>query len=183
MRLAIITVFGVVAIVHPLSGQPLQQPKPERELAQLSKQHVKALASATDAINQLYRIALRQLLLKVNASDDLSSVPKIEDAIARLQSAAKPKEGKPTTEDDLFKFLAGTVWNISNERPDGEVLYTLTFLKNGTFIHSDGRTGVWRAQSARDIKLWNWDPANLNEDLTQFRAVGTGVIYFGNLKK
>ena len=95
MKLAIITVFGVVAIVNSLSGQPLsQQPKPEQELAQLSKQHVKALASATHAINQLYRSALRQLLMKVNASGDLSSVPKIEGAIARLQSGAKPKEGK-----------------------------------------------------------------------------------------
>ena len=95
----------------------------------------------------------------------------------------KPATPKPATADALYPYLAGTVWNISDERPDGKVLYTLTFRQDGTFIHSDGRTGVWSPQSPRDLKLWDWDPGALNDDLTQFRAVGTGVIYFGNLQK
>ncbi len=95
----------------------------------------------------------------------------------------KPATPKSTTADALYTYLAGTVWNISNERPDGPVLYTFTFRQDGTFLHSDGRTGVWSPQSPRDLKLWNWDPAMLNDDLTQFRAVGTGVIYFGTLQK
>jgi hypothetical protein len=179
MKLSTLTAFALVAALQPLCGES----EPERELAHLTEQHDRALAAAIDPIDQLYRTALNQLLQKANDSGDLASAEKIKAAIARLQSGTKSPKAKPTTAGDLNAFLAGTVWNISDERPDGEVQYTLTFLKNGTFIHSGGSTGVWSAQSARDLKLWNWDPATLNEDLTQFRAVGTGVIYFGNLKK
>lgn len=97
--------------------------------------------------------------------------------------ADKPTTPKPATADALRLYLAGTVWNISDGQADGKVLYTLTFRDDGTFLHSDGRTGAWSPQSPRDLKLWDWDPAMLNDDLTQFRAVGTGVIYFGNLQK
>ncbi len=94
--------------------------------------------------------------------------------------ADKPTTPKPASADALYAYLAGTVWNISDGQPDGKVLYTLTFRQDGTFLHSDGRTGAWSPQSPRDLKLWDWDPAALNDDITQFRAVGTGVIYFGN---
>jgi len=180
MKHPIVSLLALVAIVPPLFAEPESEPQ---QLAQLTEQHDKALAAATDPIHQLYRTALELLLQKANQSEDLASAAKIKAALIRLQSGAPSPKAKAATADDLHAFLAGTVWNISDERPDGEVLYTLTFLKNGTFIHSDGRTGEWSAQSARDLKLWNWDPAALNEDLTQFRAVGTGVIYFGTLKK
>lgn len=179
MKLTILATFAFVAAIQPF----LEEPEPEQKLAQITEQHDKALAAATDPIDQLYRTALEQLLQKANESSNPTFAAKVKAAIARLQAGTKSPKGKPTTAGDLKAFLAGTVWNISDDRPDGKVLYTLTFLKNGTFLHSDGRTGAWSAQSARDLKLWNWDPATLNEDLTQFRAVGTGVVYFGNLKK
>ena len=179
MKTIIVSAYVILAAVRPLFGDP----PAEQELARLTEQHDKALAAATDPINQLYRSALDQLLQKANESNDTELAAKIKDAITRIQSGAKPQKGKPATAEELTAYLAGTVWSISDERPDGKVLYTLTFLKGGTMIHSNGKTGAWSAQSARDLKLWNWDPATLNEDLTQFRGVGTGVIYFGNLKK
>jgi hypothetical protein len=181
MKLSLVTLLALVAAVHPLRAEP--ESTPEQVLAQLAEQHDKALTAATDPIHQLYRTALDLMLQKAKASEDMALVAKIESAIARIHPDAKSPGAKPATADELNAYLAGTVWNISDERPDGKVLYTMTFLKNGTFIHSDGRTGAWSAQSPRDLKLWNWDPAALNDDLTQFRAVGTGVIYFGNLKK
>jgi hypothetical protein len=90
---------------------------------------------------------------------------------------------RPETAAGLYHYLAGTVWEISDGHPDGEVLYTLNFHADGTFLHSDGRTGIWCPQSPRDLKLWDWDPVALNDDLTRFRAVGTGVIYFGKLRE
>lgn len=97
--------------------------------------------------------------------------------------ADKPISQKPTTAAALYVYFSGTVWNISDGRPDGNVLAPLTFRYDGTLIHSDGRTGEWSPQSPRDLKLWDWDPAMLNDDLTQFRAVATGVIFFGIFQK
>jgi len=175
----LIPIFALVT-----ASQLFAESKAERDLKQLSEQHGKALAAAREPINQLYRTALDRLLQQANESADLALAAKIKLVITSLQAGTpSPPNSKPTTADDLNAYLAGTVWNISDKSPDGKVLYTLTFLKNGKFLHSDGKTGVWSAQSARDLKLWNWDPATLNDDLTQFRAVGTGVIYFGNLKK
>jgi len=179
MKLILLSVCAVVAAFQPL----LADSETEQELARLADQHDKALAAATGPIDQLYRSTLDLLLQKANQAEDAASVAKIKAAIDKLQAGEVSAKAKPGTAEELNAFLAGTVWNISDEKPDGKVLYTLTFLKNGTFVHSDGRTGEWSAQSPRDLKLWNWDPAALNDDLTQFRAVGTGVIYFGNLKR
>jgi hypothetical protein len=179
MKLIFLTAFAFAAAAQPIFAEP----ETAQELAQLAEQHDKALAAAIAPIDQLYRTTLDLLLQKANRTEDLASAAKIKAAIARLEAGTASPKGKPGTAEELNAFLAGTVWNISDERPDGKVLYTLTFLKNGTFIHSDGRTGEWSAQSPRDLKLWNWDPAALNDDLTQFRAVGTGVVYFGNLTR
>ncbi len=132
----------------------------EEQLAQLNSRHAKLLADTTAPVHQLYRNSLKKLLQQAEDSGNTTVAMKI-----------------------LTAYLEGTVWNISNRKPDGKILYTLSLSKNGKFRHSDGRTGAWKATSPRDLKLWNWDPATLNDDLTQFRAVGTGVIYFGNLQK
>ena len=179
MKIALLTALTLFAAFQ-LS---FAEPEPERQLVQLTEERDRALTAATEPIVQLYRTALEHLLQKAIESNDLASAAKIKAAIAGSETGVKSPKTKPATADELKAFLAGTVWNISNQRPDGKILYTLTFLKNGTFQHSDGKTGAWSAQSARDLKLWNWDPATLNEELTQFRAVGTGVVYFGTLKK
>ena len=59
----------------------------------------------------------------------------------------------------------------------------MTFDKDGSFKQSGGIKGPWKAESATQFKLWNYDPATLNEDYTQFSAVGAQARYFGRLHK
>lgn len=95
---------------------------------------------------------------------------------------ADPGKPRPKSAAELEDFLAGTVWNIRDGSPDAPVQYTITFNKDGTFRHSDGRNGKVTFTGARTFDLWNYDPAKLAEDLKTFRAKGTTTIYFGTLR-
>ncbi|MFP6874729.1 MAG: hypothetical protein VCA55_14605 [Verrucomicrobiales bacterium] len=98
------------------------------------------------------------------------------------RSHGKAMPGAPKNAKELAEFLDGTTWNISNGTEDSKVVYTITFNKNGTFKHSDGRIGKVEFQGARAFKLWNYDPATLKENLKQFRARGAATVYFGNFR-
>lgn len=176
--------LAIAAASSLLSAQPgIPDGNGQPDLNSLMAQHEKALAAATEPIHRLYRTGLHVMLGEASRTGNAELVEKITAALSSPDGKANLPDAKLKTPQDLAAFLAGTVWAITNENENtaGATPYTLTFLKNGKFLHSDGRIGDWTALSGRDLKLWNWDPATFNEDLTQFRAVGTGVVYFGKI--
>ena len=102
----------------------------------------------------------------------------VKDWTGKPDLAAKPK---PKTVEDLKEYLHGTTWEVSNHKPDTEVIWILTFDKNGSFKHSVAGTAKWTAQSVTNIKLWDYDPLTFNKDYTRFKAVGAAGTYFGKL--
>lgn len=131
-------------------------------------------------INLRYKEELEKLLRRATQANDLDAAIKIREAIGQAPgSAAKPKV---KTAEELAAFLDKTVWEIHDGTPDSKVEYTMTFDKNGTFKQSNGPTGSLQFTGPRSIKLWNYDPGTLNEDLTEFRAQGN-ITYFGKLKR
>lgn len=180
------TLLAFAAASSLLRAQPgpgIQNGNGQPDLNYLMAQQEKALTAATDPIHRLYQSGLLLMRQEALRTGDADLVTKINAQLSLPDGKANPPDAKPKTPQALAAFLAGTVWTITNENenPANAKSYTLTFLKNGKFLHSDGRIGDWTATSARDLKLWNWDPATFNDDLTQFRAVGTGVIYFGKI--
>jgi hypothetical protein len=154
----------------------------ERDLAKLTEDRDKALVRASDPIQRKYKELLEQLMQRATRNGDLDAAIKIKDAIAKIPASILVTKPHPKTAQELREFLDGTIWNISDKSPTGEVLYTLTFDKNGTFKHSDGRTGKFEVTGPNDFKMWGYDPATLNKDFNQFRAVASATVYFGNLK-
>lgn len=113
----------------------------------------------------------------------VSELPEVKAAFAELKAEeVAARKALPKTAQELREFLHGTTWDISNGSPEGKVEYTLTFNKNGTFAHSDGLTGKFETSGPREFKLWGYDPATLDDDFKQFRAVGSATVYFGTLR-
>ena len=142
----------------------------------------KALLAATDPIYRRYRTSLEQLLRQATQANDLEAAVKIKAAISAIPIAATLGKSLPKTAADLKEFLHGTTWNISNGSPTEPVAFTYTFNKNGTLKHSNGKTGALECLGPRSMKFWNYDPAEFNEDFTQFRAQGAHTVYYGTLK-
>jgi hypothetical protein len=154
----------------------------ERDLTKLTEDRDKALVRVSDPIQRKYKESLEQLMQRATRNGDLDAAIKIKDAIAKIPVSIIVTKPHPKTAQELKEFLDGTIWEISDKTPTGKVLYTLTFNKNGTFIHSEGRTGIFEVSGPNDFKMWGFDPATLNEDFNQFRAVGSATVYFGRLK-
>ena len=96
----------------------------------------------------------------------------------------EPAKGAPPRNAvELAEFLHQTVWEISNRSTKNPGLYTLTLNKNGTFKHSDGRTGQLEFLSPREIRFWGVDPGALSIDGNQFGAVGGATTFFGRRKQ
>ena len=154
----------------------------ERDLVKLTEDRDKALIAASEPIHRKYKALLEQLMQRATRDQDLNAAIKIKDAIAKIPTHGLVAKPHPKTVQELKEFLDGTIWNISDKTPTGVVSYTLTFNKNGTFQHSDGRTGKFEVSGPNDFKMWGYDPATLNKDFNQFRAVASATVYFGNLK-
>ena len=150
----------------------------EEKLKVLTQQRDKAVAAATEPIQLKYMIELEKLMKKATKDGDLEAAIKIRDKIA-----AEKDRGKPKNATELKEYLARKTWNIRNKKPDAKIAYTITFNDDGTFKHSGGRTGKVTFSGARTFKLWNYDPATLDDDLKGFRAKGSAGIYFGQLKE
>ncbi len=155
-----------------------------RDLKRLTEDRDRALAAVADPIQLKYRSLLEQLMRKAVANQDLDTAVQIKEAIARIPVTALEKGLQPKTAEQLKEFLNKTSWNITTNSPSGEAEYTLTFNRNGTFKHSDGRTGGYETSGPNTFKMWGYDSATLNERFDEFRAVAaSGVTYFGKLKK
>jgi hypothetical protein len=165
-----------------LSSLSFAQSAFERDLEKLTEDRDKALVRVSDPIQRKYKELLEQLMQRATRNGDLDVAIKIKDAIAKIPASIVVTKPHPKTAQELKEFLDGTIWNISDKSPTGEILYTLTFDKNGTFKHSDGRTGTFEVSGPNNFKRWGYDPATLNEDFNQFRAVGSATVYFGKLK-
>ena len=151
-----------------------------RDAQQLTAQRDQAFSAAAVPINRRYKEDLEKLLWRATRANDLDAAIKIREAIGQPPgSAVKPKV---RTAEELAAFLDKSVWEIHNGSPDSKVEYTMTFDKSGTFKQSNGSTGALQFTGPRSIKLWNFDPGTLNEDLTEFRAQGN-ITYFGKLKR
>lgn len=176
MKTAIVLIAFLVAATA--SGQsPF-----ERDLKKLTEDRDKALAAASDPIQFKYKTLLEQLMQRATRNEDLNAAVKIKEAIAKIPASALIGKPHPTTAEELKDFLHGTTWNVSNNSPSEAVVYTLTFNKNGTFKHSDGRTGRFEVSGPKTFKMWGYDPATLNEGFNEFKAVGAAATYFGKLK-
>lgn len=144
----------------------------------------RALTAANEEFEKAKKAAAEKLAVSLSAAQtdatrrgDLDLALKLRE---RLQKLNMPK---PKTAQELGNYLDGTTWAISNVSTDTKVLYTYTFHKNGTLKHNDGRTGPLEFLGPRTFKLWNFDPAALNEDLNQFWAFGAHGQYFGRLQQ
>lgn len=155
----------------------------ERELKALTEQRDKAVAAAAEPINRRYQTALEQLLRKATQANELEVAVKIKANLASIPNATQPAKRKPKTTEELKEYLDGTTWMIAHGSPNAKGSQTVTFNKNGTVKHSEGGTGPLQFLSPRSIKLWTDHSATLNENLTQFRAEGDGMVYYGLLKR
>ena len=138
-------------------------------------------AKALAPIDKKLHDDLTELLEQAMKGGDLDAAIKIRNAL-RGKSTGESEVRRPSTSAELREFLHGTTWNISDRKPDSEVLYTLTFDRNGTFRHSDGRTGRYEATSGSSFIMWGYDPAVLNEEGSSFAAVSKATPYFGARK-
>lgn len=153
----------------------------ERELHKLTEERDKALARSSEPIQRKYKELLERLMQRATRDGDLDAAIKIKEAIAMIPTSILASKPRPKTAQELREFLDETVWNISNKTPTGDVAYTLTFDKNGTFKYSDGRIGAYEVVGPNDFKIAG-DPATLNSEFNQFRAVSVYTVYFGKLK-
>ncbi len=155
----------------------------ERDLQSITEIRDRDLAAATAPIMRKYKQSLEQLLQSATRNQDLETAVKIKAALAAIPPTALTGKKPPTTPEELKEFMSGTVWNITTNSPTGPTEYTLTFSRNGTFKHSDGRTGQFEITGADSFKMWGYDPAKLDRNFSQFQATGAGgIIYFGKLK-
>ena len=177
MKLTIVFAATLSLVFSVLAESPY-----ERELTELTAQRDKALLAVSEPVYRRYRTSLEQLLRKAHQANDLDAAVKIKAQLNSIPATVQLAKPKPKTADELKEFLHGTTWNISDGSPEAKVVYTLTFNKNGTLKHSDGRTAALSFLGPRSIKLWNYDPGTFNEDLNQFRAQGSSTVYFGTLK-
>ena len=174
------TLVAVLALGSACSA--FAQSQYERELNQLNQERDKALLTATEPVYRRYRVSLEQLLRKATQANDLDAAVKIKAQFSAIPATAQLGKPKPKTADELKDFLHGTTWNIANGSPDAKPSYTYTFSKSGTVKHSNGQTGPLSFTGPRSLKIWNYDPAEFNEDFTGFRAQGAHTVYFGTLK-
>ena len=166
--------FGVT-----LAGRLLAESPYEAQAKQLQDRRDAEVRAAVDPINKRYRAELEKLLKKATQANDLDAALKIRE---RLKEIPDARAAKPKNEGELAAWLDGTVWEISDGEPGGPVVYTLTFSKNGTFKHSDGRTGKVSFTGARTMMLWGYDPAAFDEEFKGFKAKGTHAVYYGRPK-
>jgi hypothetical protein len=154
----------------------------ERDLAKLRSDRDRAVAAATDPIQRKYKSQLEQLLRRAMRNEDLGAAVKIKEAIEAIPASVLLGKPHPTTSQELKDFLHGTTWEISNGDPTAVSIYTLTFNRNGTFKHSDGREGAYEVSGPSAFKMWGHDPATLNAGFNAFRASGSATAYYGKLK-
>ena len=154
----------IILISLLLGSLSFAQSSFERDLAKLTEDRDKALVRASDPIHRKYKELLEQLMQRATRNGDLDTAIKIKEAIAEIPASILVTKPHPKTGQELKEFLDGTIWNISDKSPTGEVLYTLTFDKNGTFKHSDGRTGKFEVSGPNEFRMWGYDPATLNKD-------------------
>ena len=162
-----LSIVGLImlATACSLCGQSLY----ESDLDRLIEDHDQAVAAAVEPINRHYKVELEQLLDRAIKNKDLDVALRIR---ARLTALAQPSPApwrRPTSAEELTKFLVGTTWKNGDD--------TFTFLADGTFRQKNGNTNPWYATGANTFKLWNYDIATLNTSLTQFTAVGYRATY------
>ncbi|MES2657820.1 MAG: hypothetical protein V4689_04335 [Verrucomicrobiota bacterium] len=178
MKISIVLISLLVA-----AGASAESPF-TRDFKKLTEDRDRALAAVSDPIQLKYKALLEQLMQKATSAQDLDAAIQIKEAIAKIPTPASVKNEQPKTAEELKEFLHRTKWDISNSSPTAEATYTLTFNKNGTFKHTDGRTGGYEALGPKTFKMWGHDTATLNDGFTEFRAVAaSGIVYFGRLKK
>jgi hypothetical protein len=91
VKALILSALGFLVITH----ESFADSQAEQELARLSEQHDKALAAATEPINQLYRSALEQLLQKATRPTTPNSVGKLRLPLPESNLARDHRKESP----------------------------------------------------------------------------------------
>lgn len=150
-------------------------------LGMAETEYKRALSIAANDYEKAKKAAAEKLVPSIKAAQmDAAKLPNLDVAI-KLRDRLKRLQTKPTNAQELYEYLDGSVWDITNY--DGERLvnasFSMTFNKNGTFKRSDGPNGTFEIHNLRMLKLYSFDPGVFNDDFTQFWAFGAGGKYVG----
>jgi hypothetical protein len=128
LKFACLALF--LGVLTPVPGIAVDY---DREVAQLTAQHDKAVIEATYPIAQRYKEALEQLLKKATQAGELDAAVKIRQLLASMEGKAVQGHWETAKKTSQLEFTAGGNFQ---ENWNGQVT-----------------AGRWKATSARDAQI------------------------------